>query len=146
MSAEIEYKGETIYFREDAELWVWRADGFSHAKLQRVKDRIDKSLKVEFEATEAWVDTGGQWFKVRVTSQAEGLDYHREHEYWTTGPHGRAKRSARYLMAVVPDNEQIIERIQALRQQIKVMEEQVRESEQELVPFEQWLVSKSAER
>jgi hypothetical protein len=137
---KIEYRGETITYREDINRWTWQgARGDGHISLAAARQSIDKALggekgKPKFKRREA-LYSDGYWdtFKlVEVTSQDN--DY-----YWVKIGKERKKLHRMSLFADSPENQEKISQIQALIDEANQLHQKARAIRASMQRFTEWL-------
>lgn len=112
----IEYKGQKITFNSRTEEWSWEHE--SDPLITKIKSKIDKSLKQEFEHAEAilirWSD---EVKRVTITSRNE------DGSFWVRDSKGQREKVAReHVYAATPENESLIAEANKLREQAADLE------------------------
>ena len=132
---QIEYRGETIRYDEDSNLWQWRAESKALDSLKAIKRQIDRAIdgesgKPKFTHQPAlfWA-SWGEPKEVTVTSRTD------DGAYWAMGAGGRGKYKARDLFAASESNRALLAEWRRLDAEKEAIEEKQRETRAAMAPF-----------
>jgi hypothetical protein len=138
---KVEYRGETITYREDINRWTWQgARGDGLISLPAARQSIDKALggekgKPKFKRREALYSDGyyHPFELVEVTSQDD--DFH----FWVKKDKERMKSHESSLFANTPINQEKISQIQALIDEANQLHQKARAIRASMQRFTEWL-------
>lgn len=130
-----EYKGCTLVYHEH--LMKWQVEGSDERadQLADLKKKLDNAENQHFVRLKAYLEKGGEFRLVEVTSFAGPTSYSNTPHYWTVCNGRRSKEWKLY--AGTPDNVENIDRITALRKEISARQDEVNALIARLEPLRQ---------
>jgi hypothetical protein len=143
---KVEYRGETIRYREQDNDWTWQGNGRGLISLEAARKSIDRALdgapdKPKFQKRKALrleSSYSDSWQEVEVTS-VEG------DQFWISYSERRGKNKTRKkeygsrLYADTPENRDAIARWRELKAEEKKLKEQVEATVTGMQVFKAWL-------